>query len=193
MEFTKSKRTIDYIPADPDKAIREVWKAIHLDTVLDEMEYWLYMAMANHLAIYENTEERANFVVFYFELLFFIEAIYFYDKLRDEEGKKRYEASTEEGKEFLDNINQRSRLTEDATLNPNPLIEEFCGMFPIAYARIELWDFFQAVNSYEGHFKSFINTEYSSQLYLNLLTLAEAAHILFPNDENKVDAKIVED
>jgi len=166
MSYKKLKRPIDYLPKNPHKAIREVWCEMDLDTILDDLEY-------------EDAEQRENFVDFYFQLLFFVEAIYFYNKVRDKKKMEHYERASQETKDFMDSINQRRKLTEKTTLNPVLVIVQFCELFSIKFVRIELWDFFDAVQTYEGHFKDFIEKEDVSHLYLNLLTLAEAANVIF--------------
>ena len=176
-KYKKEKRPIDYIPFHPHKAIQEVWGMIDLDNMLNDVEISFYMAVACP-GWYE--EERPDLAEFHYHLLFFIEAMYFYNKPRDKEALSRYEKWSEEAKVFFDSINNRKRLSEYGAENPMKTIKEFCNKFPITYLRIEVWNFFEATNAYEGEFEDELTT-YPSIIYIALLTLCEAGHILSKN------------
>ncbi|MBN8853005.1 MAG: hypothetical protein J0H07_14200 [Sphingobacteriales bacterium] len=57
-------------------------------------------------------------------------------------------------------------------------IKEFCLSYPLLYVRIELWDFFQAVQFYHGPLKEGIYQYNTSCLHMHLLTLLEAFYLI---------------
>jgi hypothetical protein len=89
--FRKPNRPIDYLPNDPDKAIKEVWDTMGLDFMREQLEFWPSTTMADYGAIYEDSDEREQLLIFFNELMIFVEATYFYNRIRDEERKHRYQ------------------------------------------------------------------------------------------------------
>jgi hypothetical protein len=176
-KFLKTKRPIDYLPDAPKEAIRQVWKDTDGDYVLAELPYWLYMALSHESTIYnEDFVKRASFITFYTHLLPFVEASYFFNEVesaeKEEMGKvprKKYIWLDKYQPEFLD---------KEQAVNPITVIAVFYNAFPLSYARIELWDFFEAVQFYEGPLKQKIYPLNIGAFYLNLLTLVEARHLL---------------
>ena len=69
-------------------------------------------------------------------------------------------------------------LTKKEMLDPRPVMTAFCLKYPIVYARRELWDFFQAAESYSGPFRAHVSKYIFSEYYLKLLTLVEAAYAI---------------
>jgi hypothetical protein len=116
---------------------------------------------------YDDIEDRAELVSFYLELSFFVDAIYFYNKL----SQKKKDVSVDG--------NQGRRLTDESKENPTPLIEEFCEAFTMKDVRNIMWFWFETVCNYQGELKENIYALATHDFYLNLLTLVGSAQVIF--------------
>lgn len=176
-ELHKSKRSFDYLPYQPYVAINEVWNDADLDYVNDELKYWFYMALSCTKSIYEFKDERAAFIKFYDELLYLVDSIFFLNESKNEGNERVLADIPDQVDDILPEANL-PLISEEQIEDPLYLIKRFCGHFPLTYARIELWHFFESVYMYEGPYKEDINADNICNFYLNLLTLVEAAYII---------------
>jgi len=167
-KFNKRKRACDYLPEEPFTAIKESCFYYDVEHVMWEMPLWLYISLSHEGSQYDTLEERVVFIEFYQELLPFIEAAYlFYRKKVDDPDKK----PTREPY-------QPQHLWADEISDPMIIIRQFCQRFPLLYVRIELWDFFQAVQFYKGPLKEGIYQYDTSCMHMHLLTLVEAFYLI---------------
>jgi hypothetical protein len=178
--FQKPKRPIDYLPNDPNKAMHEVWNAMDLDFMREKLEYWPEIAMCDYADVYEESDDREQFLIFFNELLIFIEAAYFYYKDNDDERRGRDEEKDEDAKELIDSYNLPKKISDEAARDPLPLVEHFCKMFSLNYTRIELWDLFESVTCYSGEYFAGkgVDRIILNHLYICLSALTEAAYII---------------
>lgn len=172
--FRKQARPIDYLPIDPDKAVKEVWDYMDLDSMRKQLEFWPHAAIADYGAIYEDSDEREQLLIFFHELLRLIEAAYFYNYT-----ESKYAEKGKDLNELIDKCNLPIRISAEQARDPIPLIAKFCQMFPLYYSRIELWELFDAVVSYGGeYFADKIDKRGLPTLYINLETLVVAAPLI---------------
>jgi len=176
--LNKFKRPIDYVNYDPLRALKEVFDSCDLDYILNELPFWFYMALSAEIAEYDDHEERRNFVDFYYELTYLVEAMYFFNKLKNPEKPMSIECLPDDLKEWQLSRNRCRNLSEEQTANPFPLIKRFCKRHSPLYVRIELGHFFEAVGNYRGRFTQYINGQNAFNFYLNLLCLAEVGYRL---------------
>jgi hypothetical protein len=174
----KLKRPIDYISQDPIRALKEVFDEVNLDYILDELPFWFYMALSSKWSEYKHGKQRRNFIEFYHELTYFIEAMYFFNKSKNTDEVKQIDELPDQTKDFIYKNNLPRNLSEAQTANPLPLIRTFCRIYPLTYIRIELWHFLIAGGTYQGRFTENIFKENVYNYYLNLLCLVEVGYIL---------------
>jgi hypothetical protein len=170
----KLKRPIDYLPAQPHRAIYESWKGLHLNQVRDAMDIWFYATLKDSTRNYNDAVERAKFMLFYGNLGVVIEATYFYNKDRDTERKNEYEAASDKRKKELDSMNQPLNIPKEGITNAIHYMRIFCKRFLITDIRIALKNWFEAVSKWEGDFD--IAKESAPGSYCVILALCEASY-----------------
>jgi len=168
-KYSKRKRPSDYLPEEPFTAIKESCFHYDAEHVLWELNLWLCISPSHEGSTYDELKERARFIEFYLYFLIFIEAVYIYykQKMPNEEPLRE----PEEAHQFL-------CLTKEQKSEPTTAIKEFCTSYPILYVRLELWDFFQAVQFYHGPLKESIYQYDTSCLHMHMLTLIEAFYFI---------------
>lgn len=162
-KFFKHRRPCDYLPDDPLTAIDESWGDTWAILVMDEVVMWFYISLSHDGSSYDELSERARFVEFYIDLLPFLEAMYFYNERKKSKDNSEYSSQ---------------HLNKDEMDDPLQIIRPFCSKYPLSYVRIELWDFFQAVQFYEGPLKENIQKYDTSSFHQHLLTLVEAFYLI---------------
>jgi len=163
-KYNKPIRPIDYLPEEPYVAIRESCHEYDVQHVMWELPLWFYISLSHEASQYDTLEERVIFIEFYLELRSFLEAAYlFYKRKVDDPDKKPTKEQY-----------QPQYLGAEGINDPMIFIRQFCHKFPLLYVRIELWDFFQAVQFYEGPLKEGIYKYATSCLHMHILTLVES-------------------
>jgi len=170
-KYNKQKRAIDFLPADPYKAIAEVCVLYDVDHILRELPAWLNMSFSHECSAYDNLEDRSRFIEFYDNLLPFIEAAYAF---RDIKIPNEYSGDYSVGVPY-----EFQYITMEEIADPMIVIRRFCEQYPLLYVRIELWDFFQAVQFYDGLLKEAIYRYDTSCLHLYIQTLVEAFYLIW--------------
>ena len=184
-KFKKPDRPIDLLPDNPLTALKLVWKDESIeDIVHSQIANWFYMALSNGCAVYVNDdmESRAQFIEFYSDLLPVIEATHCYnlraiyiDRNSVWPNYEQIIAAIREdaGSEYFYTYIEDTEIT-----NPLQPMIKFCIRYPIEYARRELWDFFQGVESYNGPFRNRVAKFAFSDYYMRFLTMVEASYAL---------------
>ncbi len=171
------KEPKDFLPDQPLLGIDEVWKDFDLDYLMDdELPYWLLMGVSTE--VFEDNEDRRQFVEFFYDFMEYLKAIYFFSLSRSTRMKKKLIAMQKTGDEVLMKCNLPRRLTAKDVARPKAVITEFCQRYVLAYAKKELANCFESVMLYEGRFKEIIFKENIFRLYSNLDCLLEAGYLL---------------
>ena len=155
MSLHKQKRLVSQIRQNPLQAIREVWIDTDLDYTMNELKYWLYMALSHENTVYEDADERKQLIEFYDKFIMLVNATFYFGKV-EKSGRRS---------------------------DPVILFKAFTNLYPIDYVKAELWDFLKAVGNYEGPFTENIDKPNIFELYSNLLCLAEAAYLVSAGTE----------
>jgi len=187
-KIKKPDRPIDLLPASPITALKMVWKDESIEhLVLGEIANWFYIALSNESAVYVNDEmdSRAQFIEFYSDLLPMIEATHCYT-LRSLFFEKNttwadYNQMVEAIHEDAGDGYFYSHISDTEITNPMQPMVRFCIKYPIGYARRELWDFFQGVETYNGPVRYHVSRYVLSDYYLSVLTMVEASYALCNN------------
>jgi len=183
--FKKPDRPIDLLPDNPITALKEVWKDESVYQVVHgEIANWFYMALSNECAVYVNDEmeSRAQFIEFYADLLPVVEATHcytlrslYFEKNRVWPDEKQVIAAIHEdsGSDYF-----YTYIGGTDLLDPGQPMLKFCYKYPFEYARRELWDFFEGVQSYQGPFRNLVSKFAFADYYLRILTMVEASYAL---------------
>ena len=145
----KQKRAVDYLPYQPYHALEKAWEDRDLIDVTCELDLWLYMALSHDKAKYSEVNQRAIFLQFYYDFYYLIETSYFLNlrqiAIRD---ISESEITSFLEKQYLST--DTHRLQPHHVEEPFPVIQDFILKYRPEYIRIELWDFFDAVQLYDG-------------------------------------------
>ena len=172
-----NKEPRDFLPDHPLLGIDEVWKDFDLDYLMDEeLPYWFLMAVSTE--VFEDNENRRQFVEFFYDFLEYLEAIYFFSESRSARMKKKLAARRKSGDEVLLKCNLPRRLTAKEVARPKAVITGFCNRYLLIYAKKELENCFESIILYEGRFKDIIYKENIFRLYSSLACLLEAGYLL---------------
>jgi hypothetical protein len=182
-KFSRRLRAIDHLPNSPLAALEDVWKEEDISHFIHgEITIWFYMAFSNDTAIYvdDDGESRIQFIEFFADPLPIIEAIYCYDQMSLYYTKHRawpdVKQLTNAIREKTDGDYSCIYLTENEMIDPRQVMVNFCIKYPIDYGRRELWDFFQAAESYSGPFRAKVSKYFFLDYYLKLLTIVEISY-----------------
>ena len=171
------KEAKDFLPDQPVMGIDEVWKDFDLDYLMDdELPYWFLMAVSTE--VYEDNEDRQQFVEFFYDFMEYLEAIYFFSLSRSARMKRMLAFRRKIGDEDLLKCNLPRRLTTKGVARPKAVISRFCEQYDLGYAKKELANCFESVMLYEGRFKDIIFKENIFRLYSSLDCLLEAGYLL---------------
>jgi|SRR6185437_11887666 len=145
----KEKRAVDFLPNQPYHALEKIWEERDLIDVTCELDLWLYMALSHDKTKYLEVNQRASFLQFYYDFYYLIETSYFLN-LRQIAIRDMPENEIEPflSKEYLST--DTHRLQPYHVEDPFPVIQDFIRKYSLEYIRIELWDFFDAVQLYDG-------------------------------------------
>lgn len=164
----KFKRPIDFLPAHPFQAIRQVWNTITLEYKLNELEFMFFMAISADECIYDDREHRAEFIEFYCDLIRLVEATYFLSQQR-KKGKKWKKGTT---------VHRPIRISDFQSQNPIQKIKQVCGHYTLKYIEIQLEHFTEAVIAYNGHLVAAVIKENIVSLNSDLLCLWKAGCLI---------------
>lgn len=174
----KNRRPIDLLPDHPYQAIKGAWDSVDLDYLLAELQAWFYMAISCEEGAYDQKDQREPFIQFYDRLLYLVEALYFLNKRRDYEKINKLAQQSKEAQDWAATLNLPRLLDKQEVKNPIPIIQHFCNDFPLEYTRIELWDFLEAVELYDGPFREQSSGASICEFYIILATLIEATYLI---------------
>jgi len=171
------KEPKDFLPDQPLLGIDEVWDDFDLDYLMDEeLPYWFLMAVSTE--VFEDNEDRRQFVEFFYDFMEYLEAIYFFNLSRSGRMKRRLALLRKLGDELLLKSNQPRRLSAKEVARPKAVITKFCQRYVLAYGKRKLANCFEAVILYDGRFKDVIFKENIFRLYCSLDCLLEAGYLL---------------
>jgi hypothetical protein len=171
------KEPKDFLPDQPVLCIDEVWNDFDLEYLMDdEMPYWFLMAVSTE--VFEDNEDRRQFVEFFYDFMEYLEAIYFFSLSRSTRMKRKLAARRKIGDGDLLKGNLPRRLTAKDVARPKVVITGFCQRYVLAYAKKELSNCFESVILYEGRFKEMTFKGNIFRLYSSLDCLLEAGYLL---------------
>jgi len=163
----------------PIPCLQEVFKAFHLLDITNELNHWFQVGMSNDNSAYEDGIQRSNLMRFNGELQILAEALCLINKSHQPKGlKDRMERLPPEIKMVMQQYNQPTKLSLEEMINPMQVVKRFCSVFTREYANREMWDWLDAVITYDGEYPNAVYKGHILTFYECLICLIESAFVL---------------
>ncbi|TXJ29016.1 MAG: hypothetical protein E6Q24_04890 [Chitinophagaceae bacterium] len=137
---------------NPYKASRQVFAALGLEVIREELEAWKELSLSNDHSVYERGEARENLMRFCKSLGRMVEAMYLVTRKNKGVKKKRekIDSALEVGENNIAVGDISLYLTKKEERKPALVIRQHFKMFSLGYSRIEVRDMLDAVITYKG-------------------------------------------
>jgi hypothetical protein len=170
---------MDEVNKSPVASVRKVFEGFHLDDLRIELKQWFEVGISSDNSVYEDGENRSNLIRFNGALQILVEAFHVFNSLHQPKSvKDRLEQLPPEIRKELQERNQPTNLSAEEVNNPMLAIKQFCRVFKREYAIRELWDWLEAVITYDGEYPKGVYKGYVLVFYEYILCLIEAAFVL---------------
>ena len=175
----KPIRLLEKVNRHPLSCLQEVYKTFHLSDIKSELEEWFHVGLSNDNSAYEEGQQRSNLIRFNGELQILSEALHLVNKAHQPKGVKDWmEGLPPEIKNEIQQYNQPTKLSHEEMINPMQVVKQFCKAFTREYAIREMWDWLDAVITYEGEYPKAVYKGNIIIFYECLLCLIESAFVL---------------